>query len=317
MNKEQAINKFLGTIRNEVGYHEGYDNQTKYAIESNFDNRLYGFDMNGSAWCDWFYDWAMCTTFGYELGRDMTYQFDGCCGAACRFSADYYKNHGAFYQYPEVGDQVFFYYGGEINHTGAVESIDGEGGNWRSFTSIEGNSSDMVRRNTYNRGNSCLAGFGRPNWSLVSSVEEKPQDNQCVEQNNDKVDLSRLFLPGDVVIITGDTYYTGVKIPDWVKQKRWVIMSVYGDRAVINKDEEGTMSIMSPININDIKLAKQDFVQNTQVAADPKVYVVKAGDSLWNIAWRELKNPLRYKEIKKLNNLESDRLTIGQKLLLP
>lgn len=54
----------------------------------------------------------------------------------------------------------------------------------------------------------------------------------------------------DVVsIVDGATYYKGGKIPAWVKKKKWVVKSVGGDRAVIDKSEDGSHSINSPINV--------------------------------------------------------------------
>lgn len=48
---------------------------------------------------------------------------------------------------------------------------------------------------------------------------------------------------GDLVTITGSTYYGGKTIPGWVKKLRWYVVEVSGDRAVINKDESaGTPS---------------------------------------------------------------------------
>ncbi len=44
---------------------------------------------------------------------------------------------------------------------------------------------------------------------------------------------------GDLVTITGSTYYNGKTIPGWVKKLRWYVCEVSGDRAVINKDESG------------------------------------------------------------------------------
>lgn len=52
-----------------------------------------------------------------------------------------------------------------------------------------------------------------------------------------------------VSIVSGATYYNGVTIPDWVKSRKWYVLSVSGDRAVINKDESGSYAIMSPINV--------------------------------------------------------------------
>ncbi len=46
-------------------------------------------------------------------------------------------------------------------------------------------------------------------------------------------------------------------------------------------------------------------------------YTVKAGDSLWRIAQNELKDGARYNEIKNLNNLSSNNISVGQTLKLP
>lgn len=120
----------------------------------------------------------------------MTYQKVGGGSALCSASASYYKNNGAYYSYPEPGDQVFFYYSGDINHTGIVETVQGSGQNWTSFTAIEGNTSDQVARRTYGRGQAVVAGFGRPKWSLVTdetkneSSSSTPTTTPVVQPSN-------------------------------------------------------------------------------------------------------------------------------------
>lgn len=64
-----------------------------------------------------------------------------------------------------------------------------------------------------------------------------------------------VFKAGDVVKITGTTYYSGAAIPAWVKAKNWVVHSVSGERVVINKSEDGKNAIMSPVNARDLALA--------------------------------------------------------------
>lgn len=46
-------------------------------------------------------------------------------------------------------------------------------------------------------------------------------------------------------------------------------------------------------------------------------YTVQKGDTLWRIAQKQLGNPKRHKEIRTLNGLRSDKLTIGQRLKIP
>lgn len=67
----------------------------------------------------------------------------------------------------------------------------------------------------------------------------------------------------DVVsILPNATYYDGKNIPDWVKQDKWIISHMSGDRAVIDKNVSHTKSIISPINVK--------FLQVVQEGANPE-----------------------------------------------
>ena len=81
----------------------------------------------------------------------------GPLGAGCIFSAQYYQQRGRYNRDPKVGDQVFFQSGGEIGHTGIVVEVTDS-----TIVTVEGNSSDQVKKNTYNRSNSYIAGYGHP-----------------------------------------------------------------------------------------------------------------------------------------------------------
>lgn len=60
---------------------------------------------------------------------------------------------------------------------------------------------------------------------------------------------------GSVVKIASNaTYYGGQSIPSWVKAKNWIVNSVSGDRAVVDKSQDGQNSIMSPINVKYLTL---------------------------------------------------------------
>lgn len=176
MTFQEALDKLLTVARDELNYHEGYNNYTKYA-EGSWDNQFYGWELQNQPWCDVFVDWCFCTAFGLYNGAAMTYQTVGSGSALCSASAQYYKNNGAYYNYPQPGDQIFFYNGGDINHTGLVETVEGNGQNWTRITTIEGNSSDQVARRDYYKGNNRIAGFGRPKWNVVVNNEEKPDSS--------------------------------------------------------------------------------------------------------------------------------------------
>lgn len=60
---------------------------------------------------------------------------------------------------------------------------------------------------------------------------------------------------GDVVRITGEYYYNGkTHIPNWVKEKLWIVKSVNGNRIVIDEDVSGRYHINSAVHKNDLVL---------------------------------------------------------------
>ena len=116
---------------------------------------------------------------------------------------------------------------------------------------------------------------------------------------------------GDLVTITGSTYYGGKAIPGWVKKLPWYVVEVSGDRAVINKDESGRYAIMSPVKTSALAVA------GTKPADDYRIHTVVRGDTLWAIAKKYLGNGSRYKEIVSLNGLKSNVIYSGMKLKIP
>ena len=116
---------------------------------------------------------------------------------------------------------------------------------------------------------------------------------------------------GDLVTITGSTYYNGKAIPCWVKKLRWYACEVSGDRAVINKDESGKYAIMSPVKTSALAVA------GTKPAEYFRIHTVVHGDTLWAIAKKYLGNGSRYKELVSLNGLKSNVIYSGMKLKIP
>ena len=116
---------------------------------------------------------------------------------------------------------------------------------------------------------------------------------------------------GNLVTITGGTYYGGKAIPAWVKKLKWYVLEVSGDRAVINKDESGKYAIMSPVKVSDLAVAGE------KPASTYRTHTVVKGDTLWDIAERYLGKGSRYSEIKTLNGLTSNVIYSGQTLKIP
>lgn len=171
MKIEDAKRKLIAWANDQVGYREGENNWNKYADNADL-RTLYGWKPQNEPWCDTFVDTGFIECFGLELASKLTYQPIGKGSAACRYSAGFYSAHEAFYQTPQIGDQVFFYYDDGINHTGIVTQV-GMG----AITTVEGNSSDMVARRTYAMNSTHIAGYGRPNWSAVIAESEKPSND--------------------------------------------------------------------------------------------------------------------------------------------
>ena len=192
MTKNEAIKKVLDLARNEIGYREkasnaglddkssnaGSANWTKYARDLAKTN-WYNGNKNGYAWCDVFVDWLFYKCFGDPLGRNMICQPTGSAGAGCLYSAQYYKSAGRWYSVsPQPGDQIFFTYSpGEYSHTGIVETVNGI-----TITTIEGNTSDSVGRRTYQTNSPTIAGYGRPKWELVESIDSSTLPNSLVTE---------------------------------------------------------------------------------------------------------------------------------------
>ncbi len=168
MTAQEAKNKLVAWALSQVGYNEGANNKNKYAPKW---TEAGGWNAQNQPWCDIFVDVGFIECFGLDLAAKLTYQPRGGFSALCSASANYYKAHGAWFSTPQVGDQVFMNVSGGINHTGIVVGVSGG-----VVTTVEGNSSDGVRRNSYGVSSTYIAGFGRPNWDIIESKEENPPE---------------------------------------------------------------------------------------------------------------------------------------------
>lgn len=170
--------KVIETARGEIGYKEGPNNQTKFSqyIDQNCPNFYNGkksWPGGGAEWCDIFVDYSFIVSYGEETARKMLYQPQKSAGAGCKFSANYYRDAGAFIKRgegdPKPGDQIFFGTYGNESHTGLVEKVE----DGRVYT-IEGNCDNQVKEKNYSLTYTRISGYGRPDFSLV----EDKQDSQ-------------------------------------------------------------------------------------------------------------------------------------------
>ena len=212
----EAKAKLVAWANAQLGYNEGANNWNKYAEKW---TAMGGWNAQNQPWCDIFVDCGFIECFGNDLASRLTYQPKGSFSALCSQSAQFYKDHDAYFFSPEVGDQVFFNVSGGINHTGIVVEIRGG-----LVYTVEGNSSDMVAKRTYATGSAYINGYGRPNWGIFSNEDvgptPEPSAPEPVKENTCKVEWTFPILQqGDenswVEIMQIRLLAKGYSLPRW------------------------------------------------------------------------------------------------------
>lgn len=166
MNVSDAKRKVINLASAQVGYCEGANNWNKYAADLDPLGITYGPKQN-MPWCGEFVLWLFWESFGVDDALKMLCSPKPSGIPLCSAAAKYFKDAGRWSFTPEIGDVVFFYYAGGINHTGIVVNISGG-----ILTTVEGNSGDEVRRNSYALSSAVIAGYGRPRWDVVSDADD-------------------------------------------------------------------------------------------------------------------------------------------------
>ena len=116
--------------------------------------RWYGFTSHVH-WCACFVSWCADQCGYTKAGIIPAY-------AVCGDGANWFKTHHRWASRgytPKSGDIIFYDYDsdGHMDHTGIVESCDG-----KTISTIEGNVSNVCRRQSHPVGSSMIAGFGVP-----------------------------------------------------------------------------------------------------------------------------------------------------------
>ena len=172
MTKEEAVAKIIALAEEQVGYVPYSGKKNKYAEELDKVDFFNG-PKNGYDWCCCFVAWLFEHTWGKATAQKMLYLPEKSLGAACPYVADYYINNKAWYAVPQVGDQILFGDRRDEDHTGIVWKVTAN-----YVYTIEGNAgggNGKVMKRQYALTNGWISGYGRPNWSVVASVEPKPE----------------------------------------------------------------------------------------------------------------------------------------------
>lgn len=144
----------------------GSNNYTVFAI-------LYkektGINVQGQPWCDCFVDTVFIHLYGVDAAKRLLNGFS----AYTPTSSNYFKKMNQWYTTPKVGDIIFFKNTERINHTGYVYKVDStyvytvEGNTSTTNNEVEANGG-CVAKKYYKLTNERIAGYGRPNYALLS-----------------------------------------------------------------------------------------------------------------------------------------------------
>lgn len=188
----------LATAIAEDGYLE---KKTNYMLDSKEDNAgkanftKYWRDLSpssqGNAWCQCFVDWCFEKAYGRETAKKLLCHDNKAWSFYTPTCSSYFKIKSQWRTKPQVGDIIYFqgnaktYYTGSdgksyskttfrIKHVGIVTKVDDTHvytieGNTSSGSSVVANGG-AVRQKAYRLTNSAIAGYGRPDYSLVEKA---------------------------------------------------------------------------------------------------------------------------------------------------
>ena len=238
MTIDQAINKLCDYAKSQVGYKASSGKRNKYAEYMDSVSKYYNGKKQGADWCDVFVDTMFLQVFGNPKGREMIYQPLESCGAGCRFSANYYISHNAWYKTPQRGDQIFFGVRGDEYHTGIVVDVDGT-----YVTTVEGNTgggNGCVSTQRYRRTSTIISGYGRPNWKLVANGTAEPVPTPTNTYDKVKAGTVYTVKSGDTLSGIADYYGTTVSNLAKINGIKNVNLINVGQKIVIKPTETAT-----------------------------------------------------------------------------
>lgn len=260
---------------------------------------------------------AWCSTFAsaVAIAAGLTDIIPTECG--CEKHIQLFKNLGSWQEndayVPSPADYVFYDWDdsgagdctGSADHVGIVEKVSGT-----TITVIEGNYSNAVKRRTITVNGKNIRGYGVPKYSSKATGTS----SGTATGGSTGAATTGSYKVGDEVDFTGSTHYTNANAASGksCKPGRAKITQIYQ----LGKSKHpyhlvavsgGGSNVYGWVNESDISGG----------STGGKTYTVKAGDSLWAIAAKQLGNGSRYTEIKSLNGLSSDTIHPGQVLKLP
>lgn len=151
------------TAYQQVGYKAEKGKHNKYAkwIDNHYPT-FYNGKKDGYDWCDVFVDF--CVLWNAKNAKDAEYvlcQPARSCGAGCKWSYGYYKQHHRNNSIPHYGDQIFLNTkAGKCCHTGIVYKVDD-----KYVYYVAGNEANSVKKHKILKTSKSIYAFGVPRYA--------------------------------------------------------------------------------------------------------------------------------------------------------
>ena len=174
------MERVIQTALQEKGYLEkeslsNLDDKTKNAGDKNYTKYWRDLcpSLQGNPWCGDFINWCFQKAYGRSVALKLM------CAEKTGYSyytptmANYFKSQGRFFKNdPIIGDIIFFKNSTRINHVGLVINVDKTyvytiEGNTSSISGVVANGGGVFCKK-YLLSNKRIAGYGRPNYSILS-----------------------------------------------------------------------------------------------------------------------------------------------------
>ena len=149
---------------------------------------------------------------------------------------------------------------------------------------------------------------------IQEALKEQAKQKETAKQEEKPSEVIPVTLKAGVLVSIqpNATYYNGAAIPQWVKNQRWYVMSISGDRAVINKNESNNAAIESPINVKYLTVV-QNAGAPVEKTFEPYIIPLSAGTQIYQLVGDKLYAKERIK-ISSKYTIVQETVVLGTKM---
>lgn len=245
-----------------------------------YSNAIQGYPKDSE--CD-----VLSNCVGYAYGRFNEIGGYGCCKYLAPVNAEnfiQYKGSCEVGQTPKLGACMVWQKGKTLSgsdgagHVAIVEKVISD---TEVYTSESGYGSKAFWNQTRRKGSDGKWGAGS-GYTFLGFIYNPTVKTELPPSASEPY-LSVPITAGDIVKVSDSAvYYGGTKsVPTWVKNKTWIVSSISGEHAVIDKSADGQNSICSPIHVKYLSVVKKANGITNTTAFTP--YTVKVTASALNI----------------------------------